>query len=75
MKIKFNEHGVTGRKSGVCPKCGNRASRQIRIYQTYNPFNKDNDGNVKSAGQILDECCDDLLSWKREPVYHAKCEL
>jgi len=39
-----------------------------------NPFNKAEDGTLKSEEQIREELKQRVADWKKEPVYHAKCE-
>jgi len=74
MRVNFQEYGVSGKKSGACPKCGKKATRSIKFWQTQNPFNKNDEGQIKSVQEILDECKEKLFTWKDEPVFHAKCE-
>lgn len=74
MRIEFQEYGVRGSKSGICPKCGKKASRSTKIYQTQNPFNKNKDGIMKSVDEIQTENKENLFKWKEEPVYHSRCE-
>ena len=72
--VNFKEYGVSGKKSGICPKCGKRATRSAKFWQTQNPFNKNSDGRIKSIDDIMEENRQELFKWKKEPVYHAKCE-
>jgi hypothetical protein len=72
-KINFSEYGISGKKRGICPKCGKMAVRSKRFYQTLNPFNKNKSGEIKTIEEILKECNERLSAWRREPVYHAKC--
>ena len=72
--VKFKKHAITGRKSGICPECGKRASRSKEFWQTENPFNKNDKGEQKAMREILTENSQSLKAWKKEPVFHAKCE-
>ncbi len=74
MIVRFKEVGIHVEKSGICPSCGKRASRQQYIYQTLSPFNKNSDGTMKSSQDIQKENTEKYKLWKKEPVYHAKCE-
>jgi hypothetical protein len=74
MKITFNEVGIQGTKRGTCPRCGKKASRSKKFFQTRNPFNTNSEGFVKTQDEILVECREELLEWKKQPVFHAKCE-
>jgi hypothetical protein len=73
-RVNFQEYGVTGKKSGICPKCGRRAVRSAKFFQTQNPFNRNKQGDVKSVDEIMEENRQRLFRWKEEPVYHEKCE-
>ena len=74
MKVNFKEYGVTGKKTGICPKCGKKASRSKKFWQTQNQFNTNDQGEMKSIKEIQAENSQELKSWKKEPVFHAKCE-
>lgn len=37
---------------GDCSKCGKYRTRTIRESETINPFNKDDEGNIKSSTQV-----------------------
>ena len=74
QRVNFKEYGVTGKKTGTCPKCGKKASRSKKFWQAQNPFNKNKNGDTKSVDEILVECRINLEVWKTEPVFHAKCE-
>lgn len=72
--IHFQKHAITGRKSGICPKCGKGASRSKEFWQTESPFNANDQKKQKSLREILTENSQELKAWKKEPVFHAKCE-
>ena len=74
QRVTFKEYGVTGKKTGICPKCKRKASRSKRFWQTQNPFNKNDHGDTKSVDEILKENSQELKAWKKKPVFHAKCE-
>lgn len=68
----YKSHGLLGTKRGICPVCGKKATRTMTFYQTQNP-NKY--GAIKTVQEILAECDIELEEWRKEPVYHAKCEV
>lgn len=72
--ISFNEVKIYGTKSGICPVCKKPAKRQKKFFQTLNPFNKNKNGLPKNREEILKELAIKENQWKKEPVYHAKCE-
>jgi len=74
MIIQFDEISLKGRKSGICPKCGERAKRSFKFYQTLSIFNKNKNGFVKTEKEIMEENTKAYLKWAKTPTYHAKCE-
>ncbi len=72
--MTFIEMGFKTSKSGVCPKCGKRATRANHFYQTLNPFNKNADGTLKSSAEIIAEEREKSKVWKALPTFHARCE-
>lgn len=74
MRFNFQKVELKFSKSGLCPVCGKNASRTIKLYQTLNPFNKGDDGSVKTVEKIKSELVADGNRWKISPVLHAKCE-
>lgn len=67
--IEFNTE-----KSGICPSCKKRATRREKFWQTINPFNRDENGYMKTRRQIQQELKIEVDNWHNEPVFHAKCE-
>jgi hypothetical protein len=73
MIEKFKQIKVVGLKSGTCGTCGKKCSRSISLTQTLNPFNKKN-GRLKTEPEIRAELANELGEWRKEQIYHAKCE-
>ncbi len=71
MITRFNDIGLTGKKRFKC-ECGKRIVRQKRFSQTLNPFNRKPDGFIKTQGEILTECRDELIKWTNivDPCTH-----
>lgn len=57
-----------------CGKCGVMCSRTKKFWQTLNPFNKNDDGSVKTREQITDELRVQAAAYRTQTIYHAKCE-
>lgn len=70
----FREIAYYFEKSGKCSVCGKRRKRRTKIWQTYNPFNKRADGQVKTEREIADEIIAKGRAWEREPLVCAGCE-
>lgn len=74
MRINFQAVELKFSKSGICPACGKNASRTKKFFQTLNPFNKNDDGSIKTVAQIKVELVAKGADWKIHPVLHARCE-
>lgn len=72
----FQEVVYKATKKGICPVCGKNASRTSgkRFMQTINPFNRNDQGEIKSYQEIMQELRAKAKPWMNEPVYHVKCE-
>jgi hypothetical protein len=64
MHITFRQIKTIVKKSGKCPICGKRSTKQQTICNTVNPFNKDKDGNVKSPDQVYQDVKAEAANWK-----------
>lgn len=47
-KIKHVE-----KRNGVCPVCGKRSQRSKTFEETVNPYNRNEDGTIKTPMQVL----------------------
>lgn len=74
MLTHYRKVEVKASKSGKCSVCGKHASRKKDFYQTISPFNRNEDGQIKSDYEITKEEKAKAEKWKREPVCHVKCE-
>lgn len=64
----YQEVSLRAEKSGKCITCGKRRKRARKFWQTLNPFNKNPDGAVKSAADIIEELKPKIRAWKKEPI-------
>jgi len=72
MNINFQEIATTATKSGVCPICGKRVVRRQRFWQTDNPWNRNDDGTVKTRDEIYADVKAEADAWVPD-FTHAKC--
>lgn len=70
----FPEVKLSVKASGPCGKCGKTCSRTKKFWQTLSPFNKTEDGSVKSHDQIMVELRQQAAVYRTQPIYHVKCE-
>lgn len=61
-------------KSGPCAVCGVVTSRSITLWHTLNPWNKNEDGTVRTRAEIALILADEAKEWMGQPVVHARCE-
>jgi hypothetical protein len=73
-RIVFPEivHRVS--RSGKCRHCGKRRSRQEKLWSTVNPFNKNEDGSVKSEKDVRRALQTEAAAWYAAPFLCAKCD-
>ena len=63
-----------GRKSGKCVACGKPAERSHIFTNTVNPFNKNEDGTVKTRLEVQANVNRLARAWEAEPLLHKRCE-
>jgi predicted RNA-binding Zn-ribbon protein involved in translation (DUF1610 family) len=61
-------------KSLPCPVCGKRLRRQRTFEQTINPYNRNEDGTVKTRNEIRAELAAQAAEWARQPETHPACQ-
>lgn len=74
MEIRYLEIKRQGTKRGLCKLCNRQAERAITISQTLNPFNRNDKDEIKTKEEIIGELTDRIKKWRKEPIYHKKCE-
>lgn len=74
MKVVFKEVSLFASKTGVCSVCGKKVKRTRKFFQTLNPFNKNSQGDVKTAKEIMAANSVETAKWEKEPITHLKCE-
>ena len=69
--MKFTAKGT---RKGVCDVCGKRTTRSLTFSQTVSPFNKNEDGTVKTEAQVIHSVWLEAEEWAKGQVRHAGCE-
>lgn len=59
--------------SGVCKKCGKKRSRTVSEFQTLNPFNKNENGSIKSVSEIRRELRISILKQSKKLLENFIC--
>lgn len=62
--MKFKEISIKGKKSWI-DENGKRRQKTKKFFQTINPFNRNDDGTVKTEKQILSELVKMRNEWMR----------
>lgn len=70
-RFKEVTHPVTKRVD--CRVCGKKVTRSTTLSQTVSPFNKDADGQPKTAEQIRAELRAEAETWQPRNDIHAAC--
>lgn len=70
---RFEEIAHPVVKSVPCRTCGKPVRRSTTFSQTVNPFNKDADGNPKTAELIRAELREQAEKWHPANDIHPKC--
>lgn len=52
VTTRFQEVSARRTKHGICPGCGGAVTRSKTFTNTINPFNRNDDGSVKTAEQV-----------------------
>jgi hypothetical protein len=74
MRVKFDEVVVRVRRSGSCSRCGRRARRTYKLWQTVSPFNRNAEGLPKTKSEIEAELRNDAKKVEERVLMCARCE-
>ena len=75
MKVTYTYDKIkhTERRNGTCPVCGKRVQRSTTFMETVNPYNRNEDGTVKSAQEVRESVRAKGKAW--EPDFtHENCK-
>ena len=68
----FRSVKMTRTASGPCPVCGKRVRRSRTFESTINPFNRNDDGTVKTAPEVREQVQAKADEWAPD-FRHAGC--
>lgn len=71
---RYAQVSATGYRRGVCSICGKRGQRQTTVTNTVNPFNRNEDGSVRTHAEVWAAVAAKAKEWEAEPFVHASCE-
>lgn len=61
--------------SGACEVCGKRCTRKTTIENTVNPFNRNEDGSIRTRAEVQANVLKQAREWEaKQPIVHVKCE-
>lgn len=72
---EYDPISYTSRARVTCPGCGRKRTIRRTFYQTVNPFNRNDDGTVKTSSEVADAVFAEAEAWEpsgRE-LWHARC--
>ena len=74
MKVTYTYDKIkhVERRYGNCPVCGKRVQRSTTFMETVNPYNRNEDGTVKSAQEVRESVRAKGQAWKPD-FTHDKC--
>lgn len=75
QRFKFTRTSFRATRHGKCPTCGKRVTRSRTFEQTVNPFNKNEDGSVKTWAEVSADVRREAAAWDPQPSVfeHNKC--
>ena len=75
VKVTFDSVKVKGRVRGECthPGCGKSTQLTKEFSQTLNPWNKDENGNVRTRSQIHSELIKQRTEWEKTAKDNLRC--
>lgn len=72
QRYSFQPVGTTRVHSGKCPVCGRSATRSRKFEHTVNPYNRNDDGSVRTADEVYARVKAEADEWVPD-FTHAKC--
>ena len=72
---KFQEVSTYRRLAGKCPVCGKRVTRSRKFTHTVNPFNKNDQGKVRTLLEVRECVNAEAEQWVPDFTHAACAEL
>lgn len=73
MNYTFQEVSFKRHKTGKCIVCGKQVKLTEKFWGTINPFNKNEDGTIRTREDIWSKLKLDADEWSKKPIKHHKC--
>lgn len=70
---RFQEVRQTAKKSGACTVCGGWVTRSQTFWQSVNPWNRNDDGSVKSTKEVRESVNQEADAWVPD-FTHKTCK-
>lgn len=74
MRYDFEVVAAHRTRQGQCPICGRTVRRSRTFEMTVNPFNRNEDGTVRTRGEVQAAVEDKADAWSPD-FRHAFCEV
>ena len=74
VTTRYERVSRTAPRSGACSVCGAKGKRQKRFSQTLNPYNRNDQGLVKTYDEIQSELVIEVKEWSEGQFVHERCE-
>lgn len=74
IRMTFEVVKVHATRRGQCSVCGRHCTRSYTAEGTINPFNKNEDGSVKTREEVREALKPKVEAWKQTPLRHVRCE-
>ena len=70
ITTRYQEYKLSASKKCKCDKCGKSFTRQRTFTETRNPFNKNENGDVKTGAEIYKSLEKEIEKWKARSETH-----
>lgn len=75
IRTVYDQFKAVGVRFGLCPVCQRKGRRQKTFTETNSPFNRNEDGTVKTDREIYQSVRATAKAWEDEKEFvHPRCE-
>ena len=75
MIVTFRTTAISRHRSGTCTVCGKKGRKRSKTFsQTLNPYNKNEDGSIRTEEDIRHALSVEAHAWQNLPMICATCE-